>query len=375
MASPSSSSNNPKQAIPSLRMIAQKAGVSRTTVGEALRPGSTAVSPALRERIRRIAVEVGYRKNPVLSELMAHLRRNQVHSFRGQLALVNANADREAFRKHPTIPTYVTGAERRAATLGYNFDQFWLHDPTLSGAAWLRIFRARALKGVLIVGLMDQATLPDSLREVWKQFPTVVTGVRTRNPVLSFACVDHHALVMAAFEKAIELGYARPALVMDPTIDGLVEGRFTAGMLMSQTKIPEKQRLPIFSDVAAARKDPAVFGRWLKQHKPDVILTLYNVVFDWLAAAKWRVPDDIGVIQLEWRANRPEIAGMNQHNDIVGEAAVDMLIHKIYHHEFFDESFPRATLIGATWMDGPTVRPQKAKRSARKPWKLSLGSA
>jgi LacI family transcriptional regulator len=365
MGSSSSSSGNAKQSIPSLRMIAQKAGVSRTTVGEALRPDSTAVSPALRERIRRIAVEVGYQKNPVLSELMAHLRRNQVHSFRGKLALLNANADRDALTRHPTVPTYVTGAERRAATLGYSFDRFWLHDPALDAAAWSRIFRTRALKGILIVGLMDQVSLPPHLISLWKEFPTVVTGVRTRNPVLSFSAVDHHALVMGAFEQARELGYARPALVLDPVIDDLVEGRFTAGMLMSQTKIPEKQRLPIFGDMAAARANPAVFARWLKEHRPDVIHTLYNVVFDWLAAAKWRVPQDVGVIQLEWRASRPEIAGMNQHNDIVGEAAVDMLIHKIYHHEFFDESFPRATLIGATWMDGATVRPQKPARPAK----------
>jgi LacI family transcriptional regulator len=361
----SSNPDDAKSAIPSLRMIAQKAGVSRTTVGEALRPGSTAVSPELRERIRQIAVEVGYQKNPVLSELMAHLRRNQVHSFRGKLALLNANADRDALRRHPTIPTYVTGAERRAATLGYSFDQFWLHDPALDAAAWSRIFSTRALKGILIVGLMDQVALPSHLQSLWKEFPTVVTGVRTRNPVLSFSAVDHHALVMGAFERALELGYTRPALVLDPTIDDLVEGRFTAGMLMSQTKIPAKQRLPIFGDMDAARKNPAVFARWLKQHKPDVILTLYNVVFDWLAAAKWRVPQDVGVIQLEWRASRPEVAGMNQHNDIVGEAAVDMLIHKIYHHEFFDESFPRATLIGATWMEGTSVRPQKAARAAK----------
>ena len=32
------------------------------------------------------------------------------------------------------------------------------------------------------------------------------------------------------------------------------------------------------------------------------------------------MPEDIGVIQLEWRAPRPEIAGMNQHNLVTGES-------------------------------------------------------
>lgn len=357
-------SDGPERALPSLRMIAQMAGVSRTTVGEALRPGSAAVSPELRERIRRIAAEVGYKKNPVLSELMAHLRRNQVHSFRGKLALINGNTDRLAPRNHPTIPAYIAGCERRAATLGYSFDHFWLHEPSLDAAAWARIFRTRALKGAVIVGLMDQVTLPPKLASLWKQFPTVVTGVRTRNPVLSFSCVDHHALVMGAVEKALELGYTRPGMVLDPAIDDLVEGRFSAGLHTAQAKIPARERVPVFGAIAAARRDPGIFGRWLKQHEPDVILTLYNVVIDWLAGIDLRVPRDIGVIQLEWRANRPEIAGMHQHNDIVGEAAVDMLISKIYHHEYCEEEFPRATLIGATWRDGKSVR-RKRRPAAR----------
>ena len=365
MGSPDSTSADASAQVPSLRMIALKAGVSRSTVSEALRPGSTAVAPAVRERIQRIAAEVGYRKNPLLSELMTHMRRNQAHSFRGKLALINANVDRDALRRHPTIPTYVAGCERRAAALGYSFDHFWLHDPTLNAAAWLRIFQTRALKGILIVGLMDQTSLPTHLLALWEKFPTVVTGVRTHQPVLSFCCVDHHALIMSAFEKALELGYARPALVLDPAIDELVEGRISGGMLMAQHRLPERQRLPSFYAMDAARRNPAVFARWLDQHKPDVIFTLYNVVFDWLAAADRRVPQDVGVIQLEWRANRPDVAGMHQHNDVVGEAAVDMLIQKTYRLEAAEEDFPRATMIGATWIDGASVRPQKAARKPR----------
>src|SRR3954470_4586893 len=119
-----SSPGDAKGDIPSLRLIAQKAGVSRTTVAEALRPSPKGVSPVLRERIRQIAHEVGYRTNPVLSHFMAQLRRNQIHSFRGKLAMINGNADRDAFHSHPTIPSYVEGCERRAASLGYNFDRF-----------------------------------------------------------------------------------------------------------------------------------------------------------------------------------------------------------------------------------------------------------
>ena len=48
------------------------------------------------------------------------------------------------------------------------------------------------------------------------------------------------------------------------------------------------------------------------------------------------------------RASHPEIAGMNQHNDAVGEAAVDMVVGQIHRNESGIPAFPRATLIGAS---------------------------
>jgi LacI family transcriptional regulator len=89
------------------------------------------------------------------------------------------------------------------------------------------------------------------------------------------------------------------------------------------------------------------------------VFTLYNSVIGWLKAAGRRIPEDIGVIQLEWRASRPDIAGMNQHNRVTGEAAVDMVVSQIHRNEAGVQEFPRATLIGATWVDGPSVRRQE----------------
>jgi Transcriptional regulators len=351
---------------PTLKDIAKAVGYSKNTVSLALR-GDRQIPAATRERICAVAEEMGYRPNAVVSQLMAQLRASRTTRLQAKLALVNANRDREAFRSHPTIPTYVEGCESRAAKLGYGFDRFWLHDPELTAARWLRILDTRGIKGVVLVGLMDTNHLPDALRPVWERLPTVVTGVRTRDPALSFCSVDHHNLALMAFEKAVALGYRRPGLVLDDVIDALVERRFSAGYLTGQRMIPRGQHVPMFSDVTAASQEPERFRAWLTQHQPDVIFTLYNNVLGWLKAAGLRVPEDIGVIQLEWRATRPEIAGMNQHNYVTGEAAVDMVVSQIHNNETGVQEFPRATLIGATWMDGKSVREQKlqAPRSKR----------
>ncbi len=338
-----------------LNDIAKKVGYSKNTVSLALR-GDSQIPAATRDRIRAVAEEMGYQPNAIVAHLMAQLRSSQSPRFQAKLALVNANRDQNAFRSHPTIPTYVEGCERRAARLGYGFDRFWLHDTSMRAETWIRVLNTRNIAGIILVGLMDQNRLPAHLRPVWETFPTVVTGVRTREPALSFSSVDHHSLVLTAVESALSLGYGRPALVLDDVIDRLVERRFSAGFLTAQDALPQKARLPVFRMLNEAVQNPKVFYTWMDRHKPDVIFTLYNVVFDWLKARGMRVPEDMGVIQLEWRASRPEIAGMNQHNDVTGEAAVDLVVSQIHNNEHGVPSFPRATLIGPTWVHGRSVR-------------------
>jgi LacI family transcriptional regulator len=344
-----------------MSVIAAEAGCSKNTVSLALR-GSPQIPAATREKIRRIAERLGYQPNAVVSQLMAQLRSNQTTRFQAKLALVNAHRDPKAFRTHATIPAYVGGCERRAARLGYSFDQFWLHDAKLKAESWMRVLRTRAIKGIIIVGMMDQNHLPPHLRPVWESFPCVVTGVRTRDPALSFSCVDHHDLVIQAFERALALGYQRPALVVEERIDRLVEGRFSGAMLTAQQGLPRARRVPAFLQIDRARAQRGLFSAWFDRHRPDVLLSLYNVVFPWLKDRGLRVPRDVGVIQLEWRASHAEISGMNQHNDAVGEAAVDMVVSQIHHNESGIPAFPRATLIGASWVEGESVRPQTARK-------------
>jgi LacI family transcriptional regulator len=349
---------------PTLSDIARSLGYSKNTISLALR-GDPQIPEVTRERIRKAADKLGYQANAVVSHLMAQLRASRTTRLQATLALVNANRDPDAFREHPTIPTYVAGCESRASKLGYTLDRFWLHDPTLNAARWLRIMHTRGIKGVVLVGLMDSNHLPAWMSPVWEQLPTVVTGVATRDPALSFSSVDHHHLAMMAVERALALGYRKPGLVLDDVIDALVERRFSAGYLMGRRSLPRAQHVPIFGDLSHAEKEPEYFRAWLDRYQPDVIFTLYNNVLAWLKAAGRRVPEDMGVIQLEWRATRPAIAGMNQHNFVTGEAAVDMVVSQIHNNETGVQEFPRATLIGATWVDGPSVRQQKQEPTGR----------
>ena len=204
-------------------------------------------------------------------------------------------------------------------------------------------------------------SLPERMRVLWESMPAVVTGVRTREPELSFACSDHHALAYSAFEKVLELGYRRPGLVLDPVIDELIEGRFTAGFLAAGNRFGVAGAgSGCFTGISAARDDPGLFGRWLERQRPDVLFTLYHEVERWLGVLGRRVPQDVGLVQFEWRAAHAGWAGMDQRNDLVGEAAVDMLVSMLHAGVTGLPQHPLATRVSSQGVDGCTVRKQAA---------------
>lgn len=338
----------------SMADIAKAAGVSRNTVSLALRKDRL-VAEKTRLKIEAIAREMGYARDPVLGDVMATMRRRKKAGHTRSLALVNAHPDPKAFHNHPTIPVYVSGCRRRATELGYALDHFWMHDPDINGKRFCSIFDTRRTSGLLIVGLMKEQRIPENFMPAIDRWASVVTGVRTRSPALSFACVDHHMVALRAFEKAMELGYSRPGLVLDETIDRLVEHRFSAGYRTGQERLPKTRRLSPFTALESARTNPECFAKWIQQQQPDIIFTLYHEVRDWIEAIGLSIPKDIALAQLERRPSRPDWAGMDQHNDLTGETAVDMLIGMIHRGETGAPDCPRATMISPTWVDGPTA--------------------
>ena len=341
---------------PSMTQIASAAGVSKNTVSLALR-GSPRISAKTRALVEKCARNLGYVRNAAIGCLMAEMRRTGSSRFDATLALLNANEDRDALRAHPTLPVYVDGAQRRAAMLGYALDEFWLHDPRMSGERLASILRARGIRGAVVIGLLRTNRLPKRMKAVWDEFPAVVTGVRTRGPELSFAGADQYSLALRAYEQAWAIGYRRPALVLDPVIDALIDGRFTAGFLIGQqTFRANEPRLPPFTRIEEARRDLECFQSWLKEVRPDVIFTLYHEVERWLKCCGLRIPKDVALIQYEWRSQHPDWAGMNQRNDLVGEAAVDLLVSMIHNGQRGIPKQPIATLVTSQWVTGKTVR-------------------
>ncbi len=346
-----------------MAQLAARAGVCKATVSLALR-NDPRISPATIKRVTKVAEELGYTRNPVLDELMSQLRRSRKFGYQRTIALLNAHPQRRAFWDNPTIPSWVAGCRRRAEYLGYTADEFWLHDPALDGARLRRILTTRGSRGAIIIGGFNLDSIPERFSCLWSEFACVVTGVRTHNPALSFTCVDHHNLVLDAMSEVRKLGYQRPGLVLNGEVDRVTDGRFTCAMWLAQQALPMAQRVLALSFTRAVSDSENLFDRWFQQHQPDVVLTLHPEVRTWAANLKLAVPRDLGLVHLERNRHTLDWAGMDQHNDFAGEAAVDLLTSMLQGREVGVPAFPRATLLGATWVRGESVR-VKPKAPAR----------
>lgn len=350
----------------SMNDVAKACGVSKNTVSLALRD-SPSISPKTKSKILKAAKNLGYEKNMTFSKFMSEIKKHGANKYRETIALINANKNPNAFKEHPTIPCYVEGIRKAAKREGFAINEFWLYDKDLNGRKLARIMKQRGIRGGVITGLMDTNLLPQSYKEVWSSFKFVITGVRTYNPTLNFTIADHFLIAYKATLKALEYGYDRPALVLERRIDDLIEGRFTGGFLRAQLQMPKENRIEPFFDVKEANEDIEVFKKWFKKNKPNAIICLYNSVEKWVDDMGLKVPQDLGLIQLERRTHQGKWAGMNQRNDIAGEEAIERLSQILYSPNPDFNINITASLISPEWVESETIlnRNKTSKKKSR----------
>jgi len=138
----------PKKMVISLKNIAERVGVSRMTVSQALRSDGR-ISEATRERVRAAAHELGYTPNPRIGELMAETARTR-HGVSGEtLVIMTSEPTRDGWKKFDPCGTYKS-IECRAAEYGYRVEPWWIADPELTPARANQILWARGIRGIII---------------------------------------------------------------------------------------------------------------------------------------------------------------------------------------------------------------------------------
>ena len=357
-ALPAMNSPMPPRPESTLATIAAAAGCSVATVSRALH-GSPLLPERTIVRIQRLADRLGYRSNPLVTQVMSHLRGAHVAPPRGTLAYLVFGTAAGEWRKHLTFVGFFEGARARAEELGFRLDQFWADDPAISPARLAQILRARGITGV-IVG--PAPGLPTAPRLDWSDFAPVKIGVPLPELPLPCAVSNHYRAMLRVIERVKALGYRRLGLVLQEHQNIKTSGLWLAPLAYHEQHLRPSERV---APLVMPRWREAEFSRWYRLHRPEVVIGLRSELITWLARLGRNVPDHVGFVHLDRCTERGEFAGIDQKPREVGAAAVDMVVSRLLANERNLQVSPRQLLVEGVWVDGPTVR------AIRKPRHLS----
>ncbi len=129
--------------------IARKAGVHQATVCLALKDHPR-IPAETKQRILKIAEELGYHPDPMLSSLAAYRKRLRTSPFHGILAWLADTAVGSDFRRNMHYSRYYSGAKERAIAYGYKLEIFELHAAEMTPQRLVAILKARGISGILV---------------------------------------------------------------------------------------------------------------------------------------------------------------------------------------------------------------------------------
>ncbi len=334
----------------SLREIAIRIGVSHVTVSMALRDHPR-VSAVTREKIKKIAAELGYRPDPMLKALAAYRLGNARSNIHSAVAWMNAWERPDDLRGYKEFDLYWKGTSKCAAEFGFRLEEFHI-DQQMKPQRLHRIFQARNIRGILLPP--HGPYQPDWKNFPWEDYAVVRFGRSLKNPPAHVVTADQLTNTFNAVNKMRERGYQRIGLL---TFESDLDPRgphFTAGFLSARELLGDADSLPIFRIQEQSTKDRIErFHQWMKQEKPNALLsTVEHKIL--LRDAGLRIPEDIAVAVTSIHDGGAD-SGMDQHPEEIGRVGFQLLNSLINEGSRGIATISRQILVEGSWVDGTSL--------------------
>jgi DNA-binding LacI/PurR family transcriptional regulator len=342
---------------PTIETIAHEAGVSISTVSRALRNHPLVAESTCRQ-VQDVARRLGYAPNPYVSALMSHLRTARPIPYQATIAIADTLPSPGEWKRFSVQRKFQSGAEARARQLGYQLERFWAGAPDTKKDSLTRILLSRGIRGVLIPPLRDYSAKGDELPLQHEEFACVTLGCKVVDPGFHFATNDQYVTGQLAGDRLTELGYTRVGMAIPDYVECIVEQRFSAGFrnALERRGVSAPRHAVLRYSMNHGK---AEFFRWLEAYKPDAICTTFTEMKQWLKEAGLKVPKDIAMAVLDIENDDDEWSGVNQESEMVGAAAVDLLVQLLQRNELGAPVHPFGLTIEGNWRDGKTAPRKK----------------
>ncbi len=362
----------------SLDHIAKLAGVHKATASRALRNQPT-IPLSTRERIQEIARKEGYRPNPLVAMYQAQARSNRPTSMQSALGWLNDYPSPTCWQDFPWLRGYLRGARERCEARGFRLEEISISIPQEGTEAEVKriteILLEKGIFGVILPLMLHQ----QFLMEDWSDCVVALIGsgihpgmglsgpasrcYPQRYPI---ADRDFYSNTRLAFQNVRQRGYSRIGFIYSRYLDGESEGRAQAAFLVEQFQLPEADRVPVLFLERFKEGRPAAFDRWMETHRPDAILSINPVVRDWVEETGRSVPNDVGLVNLNVVDDVENWSGIRENHELIGAAAVDLVIGQLSRNEIGVPRQPRKLLIPGEWHEGGTLRPNASVAAERR---------
>ncbi len=310
------------------------------TVSRAFKPDSS-IKPEVRERVLKVAKDLGYVPDTMVSELMTSFASRRPINYQETFGAIwwperwkciDAGQGFEA--------DIYRGLIEGAKLHGRKIDHFII-SKDMTPRAIMRILQARNIQGVILTPPASVKIGAPDLE--WDKLSSVIIGSSLREPQFHRAQASHYAAMVKALEILQERGYKKPCLLVRSDVEQRMLRAYTAAFLawghaderIWHAATPSSDGLP----------------DWLKRHKPDVIIADCDPWHDFLS------PENkaCGFISLAVRNQKGNISGIYQNSSRIAKCAIDLLVRARFTHELGEPEEPVIMLTAGTWIEASSL--------------------
>ncbi|MBK1878720.1 LacI family DNA-binding transcriptional regulator [Pelagicoccus mobilis] len=331
-----------------VRMVAEKAGVSVSTASLALR-NDPRVSEDTRLRVDEVAHMLGYYPHPLLGSMMQDVRSGKKERQKLSIVYLDNLKEEGRWKEVASYAATFEGARRRAEQLGYDFDLIWARAPKLSSKRLSDILWNRGVDGI-ILGPSEEPHLSIDLD--WDRFSTVAISYDVVGGPFHRVTNNHYLSIRLAVEVAKQLGYRRIGIFLEQHQNERVNNVYSNYMAAYNSKVDEANRVePCFLD-GYTKKD---LFQWLESEKPDLVLGLSRFIYEWMVEGGVRVPKDVGFALLDRQPIDEVCCGVDQRTEYIGQSAVDLVTTLLRTYQKGVAEVPLHLLSEGRWHQGGTM--------------------
>jgi LacI family transcriptional regulator len=334
---------------PTIQSIARKTGFSGATVSLALR-GHPRIPESTREKIREAAREMGYSPNPSISQLMTHIRAAKNPEAMTTLAVLNANRVSDIAKLSQYHKILMQGMQEQAMALGYRLETFWLREKNMTQRRMSQILESRGVQGIVIPPIEDFGTI---LGLNWEKFSVTTVGYSLLEPRFNRVVGNQRQGIFTAIQKLLQTGHKRIGAVWNENFDSRMTFIPSSVLHWFHSLLPAEGRIPF---LYVQKIDYKALKAWIKEYKPDAIVTHLSYLDQHLREAGFKVPEEFSVVVEGSQSGETDTSGCYVSPYDIGQRLVKQLDSQLLQHDFGIPKVPVTILMEMQWNEGCSIR-------------------